>query len=200
MSSTATRLPYAVVEAAACRLFDLIGDACESIMLAGSMRRRAESVGDGEAVAVPKLVTYEQRDLFGEIVTTTTVDLLWARLDTLADDGLIVKRPRRDGKLVWGPLAKAFAFDGVPFDLYTPEKERAGWIVLVRTGPAAFARQLVVEVGHRTKDGRPGLMPPTVRAVDGWLVDRVSGRRLETPPRDAFAALKLAYLEPWERR
>jgi len=73
--------------------------------------------------------------------------------------------------------------------------------VLVRTGPAAFARQLVVEVGRRTKDRRPGLMPPTVRAVNGWLVDRTSGRRIPTATeRDAFAALKLDYLEPWERR
>jgi len=200
MSSTATRLPYDTASTAAGSLSVLLADVCESIMVCGSVRRRAETVGDVELVAVPRIMTYEQFDLFREIVKTTTVDLLFARLDALADDGLIVKRQRSDGKLVWGPHAKALSYDGIPFDLYTPEKERAGWIVLVRTGPAAFARQLVVEVGTLTKDRRPGLMPPTVRAVNGWLVDRVSGRRLETPTeRDAFAALKLEYLEPWER-
>ena len=100
MSSTATRLPYDTASTAAGSLSVLLADVCESIMVAGSIRRRAETVGDVELVAVPKIMTYEQFDLFGETVKTTKLDLLWSRLDTLADDGVIVKRPRSDGKLV----------------------------------------------------------------------------------------------------
>jgi len=100
VSSTATRLPYDTASTAAGSLSVLLADVCESIMVAGSIRRRAETVGDVELVAVPKIMTYEQFDLFGETVKTTKLDLLWSRLDTLADDGVIVKRPRSDGKLV----------------------------------------------------------------------------------------------------
>ena len=72
--------------------------------------------------------------------------------------------------------------------------------MLLRTGPAAFSRQLVVERGRKTKDGRPGLLPPLIVPRDGWLTWRVSGERIETrDERTVFDLFKMAYLEPWER-
>jgi hypothetical protein len=83
---------------------------------------------------------------------------------------------------------------------------RLGWILLLRTGPAAFSRQLVVpkrdDKGRpgRTKDRRPGLLPIHIKPVDGWLTYRTSGERIETPTEQSvFDLFDIPYIEPWSR-
>jgi hypothetical protein len=84
---------------------------------------------------------------------------------------------------------------------------RNGWLDPdLRTGPAAFSRQLVVpkrdDKGRpgRTKDRRPGLLPIHIKPVDGWLCYRTSGERIETPTEQSvFELFGMPYQEPWER-
>src|SRR5262245_36533482 len=144
--------------------------------------------------------------MFENPVPYRSVNLLDRRLDDLAAEGVITRRARRDGKIVWGPYAKTLVYRGLPIDIFSPERERFGWILLLRTGPQAYSRQLVVERPEpgkraaRTSEGRLGLRPPHVLPREGWLTERTSGRRIETlTERAAFDALELAYLEPWER-
>lgn len=122
-------------------------------------------------------------------MTTTTRKL---DLDSLILD--------TNGAPRWGPTLKYLTYRGARVDLFTPNVERFGWILLLRTGPAAFSRQLVVPRGRRTKDNRPGLLPPQIVPRDGWLTERVSSYRIETPDeRSVFELFGLTYQEPWER-
>jgi hypothetical protein len=208
MSAVRTRrLPLDAAESVAGSLSALLADACERIVIVGAIRRRVPEVRTVEYVMIPRVLEWVQGGLFDAGVPYRSVNLLDRALDALVDEGVIARRANADGRLVWGPYAKALTYRGVPVGIWTPEAERAGWIILDRTGPAAFARQLAVErptegrPPARTLDGRLGLCPPSVRPRDGWLTDRTSGRRIETPTeRSAFDVLELGHLEPWERR
>jgi DNA polymerase/3'-5' exonuclease PolX len=197
VSATATRLfrPDAIRIARA--FVDAIEDCCQQLIVAGSLRRRLAQVSDIEFVAVPK-VEHVVGGLFGD--QGEDVDRLDARMQSLLDAGEVQKRLDRNGAPRWGPTLKYLTYRGARVDLFTPCAGRHGWILLLRTGPATFSRQLVVERGRRTKDGRPGLLPPLVVPRDGWLTWRVSGERIETPSEAAvFDLFGLDFLEPWER-
>lgn len=199
--ATATRVPIAQALPIA-RAFVLdIAPYCERVEIAGSIRRGATMVGDIEIVAVPKMETVEHVDMFGETVSSQAVDLLDLHVTAMAGFNRVAKRPLSDGSTRFGPSLKYLIYQGMPLDLFSPAAERFGWILLLRTGPAEFSRQLVVERGSKTKDRRPGLLPSRLKPVDGWLTERVSGRRLWTPDEQAvFYAFGLPYREPTERR
>lgn len=174
-----------------------IEDSTDRLVVAGSLRRRLAMIGDVEIVCTPKiervvggLFADQERD----------VDRLDARLQDLLECGDVEKRLDKNGVPRWGPTLKYAMFHGARVDLFSPDVERFGWILVLRTGPAAFSRQLVVPRGNRTRDGRPGLLPQQIAPRDGWLTRRVSGERIETrEERDVFALFGLDYLEPWER-
>jgi hypothetical protein len=161
-------------------------------------------VGDIEIVAVPK-VERASTGLFEDM--PTDVDMLARR----AHDGAARQRrrraaARRQRRPRWGPTLKyAHVLRAATIDLFTPCAERFGWILLLRTGPAAFSRQLVLpqkdEHGRlKTRDGRPGLLPPHVMPRDGWLTYRTSGERIETTEEaTVFELFKLPFRTAWER-
>lgn len=197
MAETATRLDRPEAIAIAKRFVALIDDACSQLVVAGSLRRRLASIGDIEIVAVPKLDS-SAVDLLGD--TLVAHDRLGARMSELLDLEQVAKRLDRNGTPRWGPTLKFLTFEDVRIDLFSPSAERLGWILLLRTGPAAFSRQLVVPRGRRTKDGRPGLLPPHILPRDGWLTERTSGYRILTPTEHAaFEVLGLPWSSPWER-
>lgn len=194
---TDTRMERPAAIAVAKAFVDAIAGTYDQLVVAGSLRRRLARIGDVEVVAVPK-IQQAADGLFADRLTE--IDLLDARMHALLDAGTVAKRLDARGHPRWGPIVKYLTFQDTRVDLFTPCAERLGWILVLRTGPAAFSRQLVVERGRRTKDGRSGLLPPTLRPNDGWLTDRVSGRRVATPTeRDVFEAFGLDWLEPWER-
>ena len=196
-SPTDTRLYRPDAIAIAKRFLAAIEGTYETLTIAGSLRRRLAYVGDIEVVAVPA-VDLRRVDLLGD--TLEPHGRLNARMAELLEAGTVAKRLDRNGVPRWGPTLKLLTFEGAKIDLFTPCAERYGWILLLRTGPAAFSRQLVVPRGTLTKDGRPGLLPPHILPRDGWLTERVSGYRIPTPTEhDAFEALRLPYREPWER-
>ena len=200
--ATATRMarPDAIEVARA--LVTAIEPYADQLIVAGSLRRRLAWIGDIEIVAIPK-VEIEQVEtvgLFGSEYERRDVDRLDERMQALLAAGQVHKRPRSDGRTFWGPTAKYLTYQGVSVDLFTPNAERLGWILLLRTGPEMFSRQLVVPKGKRTKDNRPGLMPAYIVPKDGWLTYRTSGERIETPTEQSvFELFGLPYREPWER-
>lgn len=184
---------------------------CDQLVVAGSLRRRLARIGDVEVVAVPKVEPTETTipDLFGGQVHHGEVDLLDATMTMLLDKGRVQKRLDANGSPRWGPTLKYLTYRGAPVDLFTPCAERFGWILMLRTGPAAFSRQLVVPRGKipgeaktntRTKDGRWGLLPVHIVPRDGWLTYRTSGERIPTPDeKSVFDLFGLPYQEPWSR-
>lgn len=174
-----------------------IEDATAKLVVAGSLRRRLAYVKDIEIVAVPKIETIPD-GLFED--RTRQVNHLDDRLDAMLRHDEVRQRTDKNGAVRWGPTLKYLEYGGARIDLFSPGLDRFGWILLLRTGPAAFSRQLVVRRGQKTKDGRPGLMPGRVMPRDGWLTWKTSGERIVTPTeRHAFEALDLPYVEPWER-
>lgn len=200
MSAAIERLPHADAYGLAERFIAGIADQCVHVEIAGSIRRHAPTCGDIEIVAVPATAVRYQYDLFGSVSGTVAVDSLASRMDRLACEDVVTKRRRADGTLMWGPSWKSFTFGGAAVDLFTPEQERYGWILALRTGPAAFSRQLVMPVGRTTADGRPGLLPPTIAPRDGWLTWGASGERIAVPTeREAFDLFGIGYIEPRAR-
>ena len=174
-----------------------IEDCTDHLVVAGSLRRRLAVIGDIEIVCVPK-IDHAVGGLW--LDQPSDVDLLDARLRSLLEDGTVSKRLDKNGSPRWGPTLKFLTFLGARVDVFCPTVERFGWILALRTGPAAFSRQLVVERGRKTKDGRLGLLPPTIAPRDGWLTRRVSGERIETSSELAvFELFEMTYLSPWER-
>lgn len=170
---------------------------CDRLIVGGSLRRRLAVIGDIEIVCVPR-VELDGGDMFGD--RPVGVNLLESRMQALLERGDVEKRLDRNGVPRWGPRLKYLLYRGARVDLFSPNTEQFGWHLVLRTGPAAFARQLVVERGRTTKDGRPGLLPPLIVPRDGWLTWRVSGERIETSSEEVvFDLFKLAYLSPWER-
>lgn len=204
MSAVDTRMERPEAIAVARAFVALLEGTYDRLVVAGSLRRRLAVIGDVEIVAVPKLGQQTGGLFGGEAVS---LDLLDARLTALLDNDEIGRRRKADGSLMaWGPTWKSLIFRDRPIDLFCPSAERFGWILLLRTGPAAFSRQLVVprrdDNGRpgRTRDRRPGLMPEHIRARDGWLTYRTSGERIPTPEEsDVFGLFNLPYADPWER-
>lgn len=169
----------------------------DQLIVAGSLRRRLAYVHDIEIVAVPKVIRLTG-GLFDDDLGP--LDALDAHLTGLLDNDMVSKRLDANGTPRWGLTLKYLTYRGARVDLFCPNVERFGWILVLRTGPAQFSRQLVVEKGKRTKDGRPGLLPPHIKPRDGYLTYRTSGERIETPSEEAvFDLFKLPYREPWER-
>jgi DNA polymerase/3'-5' exonuclease PolX len=198
VAATETRLHRPEAVAIARAFVDALDGCYTELKVAGSLRRRLAYVGDVEIVCVPRLEALEG-GLFGDAITHR--NRLEDRLQALLEHDEITQRKDTNGATRWGPTLKFLTFQGARIDLFCPSAERFGWILLLRTGPAAFSRQLVVRRGQRTKDGRPGLLPARLLPRDGWLTWRVSGERIATPTEQhAFDALDLPYVEPWERR
>lgn len=207
-ATTDTRMQRTTAIAIARQFVAEIEPYATQLIVAGSLRRRLAMIGDIEIVAVPKveMVPHPVTDLFGEKIEYTDVDRLDERLNQMLAVGAVQKRLDAKGSPRWGATLKYLTYQGARVDLFCPSAERFGWILLLRTGPAAFSRQLVVpktdDRGKRllTKDRRPGLMPAHIRAKDGWLTYRTSRERIPTPTeRDVFELFGLAYEEPWER-
>jgi DNA polymerase/3'-5' exonuclease PolX len=187
--------PTAIAHARA--FVDAIEDCTERLIVAGSLRRRLAMIGDIEIVAVPKIERLTD-GLFAD--HHVDADRLDDRMAMLLENGEVSKRLDRNGSPRWGPTLKYLTFQALRVDLFSPTIEQFGWHLVLRTGPAAFSRQLVVERGRRTKDGRPGLLPPHIKPVDGWLTRGIARLRIETPEeRDIFELFNIPYLEPQER-
>lgn len=207
MSSSATRIPASVAYEVAQRFMALLDGAVDRVQIAGSLRRSLPTVGDIEVVCVPK-IDHRSTDMFAEI--TQPVDLLAERMDQLVADGVVQKRPRSDGKTLWGSKLRYLTFERTPVDLFSPNAERFGLILFIRTGPAAYSHQLVTELGKtvmvgRDQQGNPvmrrGRLPRHLQVKEGWLTYRTSGERIPTPEEsDFFKKTGLRWVNPEDRR
>ena len=115
-----TRWPLADAQTVGELLLDLLQPVSDRIIVAGSVRRRRETVGDVELLAIPKY-EHSVRDLFGE--THVHKDLLEKRVGELMVRG--VRDHRRDalGRVTFGQRNKLLVYKptGIGVDLFTTE-------------------------------------------------------------------------------
>lgn len=196
------RVPRSDAIAVAKRFVAALGGTYDQLVVGGSLRRRLAFVHDIEVVATPRVEAVDEviPGLFGEDVRQVQVNRLDARMEEMLAVGQVQKRLDVAGNPRWGSALRYLTFDGAPVDLFTPVAARFGWILLLRTGPAAFSRQLVVPKGQRTKDRRPGLMPAYIKPDEGWLTYRTSGERISTPDEQSvFDLFGIPFVDPWSR-
>lgn len=163
------------------------------IIVAGSLRRRKELVGDVEILYVPQMrMVKPAGDWFADEVL---VDLISARLDRLIKAGILKKRLTVMGSETWGPKNKlaVHVASGIPVDLFLATKENWYNYLVCRTGSA----ESNVAIASAAKAMGWGWNPY------GTGFSRPSGlgheERVITSEREVFEFVGLPYKEPWER-
>ena len=177
MSTTGKKIPYADALAVAQALEVRLCSACTRTLIAGSLRRRRDEVGDLELVVQP--ITAPILDMFGEP----------AGERSLLDDALADLVPVREKD---GQRYKSFVWEGFPVDLFIATRETWGCIATIRTGSADFTKWLV------TNRRQGGGCPAHLRFNEGriWLVDQAMETETEE---DLFNVLEQPWVTPEER-
>lgn len=111
----------------------------ERLIVAGSLRRRATTVGDVEILYIPRTEP-RQIDLLTHGPASLADDVLYQ----LLADGTITRRLNKNGSATWGAANKlaVHTHSGIPVDLFETTED-AWWNYLVcRTGPALMMRMI----------------------------------------------------------
>lgn len=194
MSAVAERMPLGEALALAGDAAVLLSAACERIVIAGSIRRRRDTIGDLELVAEPRFAT-TMGGLFGDI--PERANLLDARCDELVADGTFGLRLDVNGRPANGSHLKRLTYRGRPLDLFAEDRpERWGVTLLLRTGSGAFNKRLV------TQRAEGGWMPSGLR-MRGAAIERIAGDHWEPAPtyteESVFELLGRPYIRPEQR-
>lgn len=189
-TKTTTKHPYDRALPIAEALAERLAPHCQRIEIAGSLRRKADMIGDVELVAIPKFEEVEV-DLFGD---TRRRSLLDAYLEARLAEGSIAHAPHKR----WGEKMKAFTFESTAGETYKvdlfiqPDPATWGVNFLLRTGPAKFSHAMV------TAQSKGGLRPDKYEVSQARVWE--GSRALSTPAEeDVFRLWRLEYPEPWDR-
>lgn len=162
---------------------------CERLVVAGSLRRRKETVGDIEILYIPKTAPGARTDMFA---APDEIDCTSAFLDKLIERGIITKRLNKDNHATWGPknkLARHFP-SLIPVDFFTATE--ANWYnyLVCRTG--GMESNIRIAEAAQAKGWKWNPYGPGFTDDHGDIVP-------STTERQAFELVGLPYLEPWER-
>lgn len=186
-----TKFSFADAVAAAKVFTDALKPVAEKLIVAGSLRRRKEEVGDVEILYIPKIEPRpDPDDLLGNLVPTNLVDEVLAQF---LKSGVLEKRKNVNGSEMWGEsnkLARHVA-SGIPIDFFACN--RANWwtLLVCRTGSKENNERICNAAIER------GLKWNPYRGFE----DRYTSELIHTPQseQDVFARVGLEYVEPWQR-
>lgn len=159
----------------------------DRLIVAGSLRRRKNEVGDVEILYIPKFES-ERDGLFD----TRQVNLVDRVLEALMRSGVLAPRRNTIGSEIWGEKNKlaVHVASGIPVDLFTAREVNWFNYLVCRTGSAENNVRIAATAKARGWQWNPygagftdqsGTMVPVARE------------------QDVFELLGLPYLEPWER-
>ena len=165
MSSNENRLPYRIAAEAAKQICTAMLPHCHRVAVAGSLRRRKDTVGDIEIVAIPKWATeIDPTDLFAE--TSIDINLLyrdWASSTNLVKwikPGAVMTEwaVKPEGRYWRGLLNDFASSEGseCKVDIFLTTTERWGVRYLLSTGSAEFNAEIVTHarrVGYVFDEG-----------------------------------------------
>lgn len=192
MSAGPFRLPLAQAQALAAKIVDDLRPVCELIQVAGSVRRRCETVGDIEIVCVPRYAA----DLFNEGHGQNLLDMRLVHLMSIGKLRKASDTPIHELQIkpfYIGSLVER----GIYFKLEINQTDAAAWPVLlaIKTGPAEFSHKLV----SHSDNVRGGFLPRGWRIADGWRVYCGDVQVLFESERDFIQQFCGQWIEP-ERR
>lgn len=186
--------PRAEAEAVARELVQALEPSCEQIVIAGSIRRRKELVGDIELVYIPKFkADFDRTHLFHVPIKRNLAD---EAIKDLFCRCTIEKRLNVRGSFTWGENNKLAVHNptGISVDFFAT-RANAWWNYLVcRTGGAVSNTRIATEAqqsGWKWQPTREGF-----ERASGPDQGRVVPMHSE---REVFEFVKLPYLEPEER-
>ncbi len=127
----------------------------------GSLRRRRGTVTDVEHIIMPKFVPRIADDLYG--TPCGSCNAVWERSEALLRDKTITKAVYGEGRKTslsaggeagaheapkapthrWGEKYRGMMFGGVKHELFMADANNLGYILTIRTGPAAFSERTV---------------------------------------------------------
>ena len=165
-----------------------LGQSCERIHVAGSVRREVPAVKDLEIVYIPRMEVV-QAGLFPDLDQKRP--LTDETIEQLVEGGVLRwdTRVKRNGPKYKRLIHTA---SGLVVELFAARPENWGLILALRTGPGDFNHKLV----KRRSQG--GAMPSDMR-MDGGFLWR-GGEKIPTPTEEAFfGALGLPVIPPRER-
>lgn len=142
--TSAPRFPAALARTVGNAIIGLLAPFClpGRCVIAGSLRRGKEEVGDVEICFVPRIGPLRKP---GEMFESQT-DLAGAFLDSGLLGGKLAMRPSVDGVYTWGMLNRLAIHKatGVPVDLFCEPNPADWWRTLcIRTGPKDFNLRLI---------------------------------------------------------
>ncbi len=165
---------------------------CARLVVAGSMRRRKETVKDVEILYVGRTIVQQApEDMFMRV----TVNLADQEIAILEHKGFLERRRNVNGSQMWGEknkLARHVA-SGIPIDLFATTDESWFNYLVCRTGPAELNTVIATraqDMGWKWNPYGPGFSRQNGL---GNEVHRVASEQ------EVFAFVALPYLEPWER-
>lgn len=204
--SVPTRFALAEAEPIAASIVEHLAPYCERIVVAGSIRRQAETIGDVEIVAIPGQ-RQQVLPLFadaGVVPLVAPIDCLDEQLTDMLGHGEVAKRRSTHGRTFWGPSDKrllwrygAASSDWIAVDVFGATVETFGAKLVLRTGPWQLSKRLV------TYRGKGGLLAHDLQFREGGLYRYDPGARrhfVPTPDEETlFRELGLPYVAPEHR-
>lgn len=135
--SDGKRYPRSDAIAVARELCDELKANTERLIVAGSLRRGKQEIGDVEILFVPKIEMRQNRfSLFPDV---KPVDLADERINYLLTIGWLAKRAGKSGVFAWGEKNKLAIHvkTGIPVDLFATTEDNWFVSVVIRTGGKA---------------------------------------------------------------
>lgn len=155
------------------------------LIVAGSLRRRKETVNDIEILFVPK---FEDRP--ADMFSNKSVDLAEEAINGLLASGALEKRPKSNGTYTWGAKNKLALYNGVPVDFFATSEEYWWVSLVIRTG--ALAMNLELTTGAQKLGRSLNAYGAGVTCSDNTVIPATSEE-------DVFYLCGVKYREPWER-
>lgn len=201
MGAMAQRMALGDAEQIAAEILTEISPLCERIEIAGSVRRRANDVGDIEIVCVPQFST-RTVGLFDDSEAINVLDealRMWCEPGRQEITGWRI-RYAENGSHAFGAKSKRLTYKDVPVDLFSViEPAQWGVIMAIRTGPAIFSHRFVSHLSVELPDHSRGTLPFEMLVKDGQLWS--NGHVIETPTEESFfEAIGMRWVDPECRR
>lgn len=181
-----TKFPRAAAIEVARFIVKQLTPACERLVVAGSLRRMKEEVGDVEILYIPKFV--EEPDGLFDTKRVNQVDVV---LQSLFGNGVIGKRLNLMGSATWGPRNKyaVHSQSGIPVDFFETGLEAWFSYLVCRTGSAESNTRIASAAQAKGWKWHP------YAGFSDWESNLVFPKSEE----EVFAMVGLPYLEPKDR-
>lgn len=187
MSGEKKRYPRRAALEVAREMCRMLKPVTDRLVVAGSLRRMKDEVGDVEILYIPQ---FENRPL--DMFTRKNFDIASELLDRLVAEGKLEMRMKANGQRTWGNMNKlaVHTATGIPVDFFRADENNWYNYLVCRTGSMETNKRIAeAAIAKRLK-----WMPYGAGFMD-WGDNTIRVEKEE----DVFSIVGLDYLEPKDR-